>query len=152
MTASLQIQPIEPDVVPVAYNLLYELARYEELELAMTSTVTDLHALMFGEQACLYGIIAWDEDEPLGVSTWFYNASTFMGRRGLFIEDLFVLPAYRRQGIGKALLDYLVKHAGEQNCSFMDWAALKWNKPALSFYEKIGANIRDEWCLLRLYQ
>lgn len=95
-------------------------------------------------------MIAFENDKPVGFALYFYNFSTFLTRRGLYLEDIFVDPAYRGKGYGKALMKHLAQIAVDEQCGRFEWVVLEWNKPAIGFYEKIGAKLMNDWRLCRL--
>ncbi len=114
------------------------------------ATKESIRKSLFGKESTAEGLIAECDKEPMAFAVYFHNFSTFVGRRGLYLEDLFVKPALRRQGIGKKLLTYLAKIAVDRGCSRFEWAALDWNKPAIRFYEELGAQKMEEWRLFRM--
>jgi GNAT superfamily N-acetyltransferase len=111
---------------------------------------SDLHAHLFGERRYAEVLIAEDGGAVLGFALFFHNYSTFLGRRGLYLEDLFVLPAYRSRGVGRRLLSHLARVAVERKCGRMEWWVLDWNEPAIRFYKSIGAVPMDDWTVYRL--
>lgn len=126
------------------------LARYERLEHEVTSTADDIRTLLFGPRPFAEAVIARCQGEPVGFALFFHNASTFAGKPGLFLEDLFVKPEFRRRGIGHALIQHVAALAQARGCCRMEWVALDWNRPALDFYDRIGARVRKGWVVLRL--
>src|SRR5690606_17967530 len=126
------------------------LAEYEHLAHECIATEADLTRSLFGERPDAEVILAYADDEPAGFALFFHNYSTFLARKGLYLEDLFVLPEHRGKGIGLALLRELARIAVERNCGRMEWAVLDWNQPAIDFYERLGARAMDEWKVYRL--
>jgi len=150
VNSPVDIRDIRREDLPVVLELLQELANYEHLEHQMQADLPKLEALMFAEDALVYGALAWENDKAVGLVLYYFNASTFLGRRGLFIEDIYVPQPYRRQGIGKALFNHMMMIANAQNCARMEWTALDWNESALAFYRQRGANIEADWRIARL--
>lgn len=134
----------------VVHELVLALARYERLEGEVTAAVDEIHALLFGPRPFAEAIIARWQGEPVGFAVFFHNVSTFTGKPGLFLEDLFVKPEFRRRGVGHALLKCVAGLAQARGCQRMEWIALDWNRPALDFYKRIGAHERKGWVVLRL--
>ena len=132
------------------FSLICELAEYEKLSHEIEATEAGIAAALFGENPRLFCEIAEWNGEPVGFAVWFFNFSTFSGRSGIFLEDLFVRPAYRGKGIGKALLVYLAKLCVENSWSRLQWTVLDWNTPSIEFYKSLGAVMMDEWKLCRI--
>ncbi len=139
-----------PGDVPAIYRLIRALAQYEKLEHAVSATEHDIHQSLFGDTPRAYALLAEVGDRPVGFALWFYNYSTFLGRHGLYVEDVFVEPEYRGTGIGKAIFADLARRAVEQGCGRMEWWVLDWNTPSIRFYRSIGAVAMDEWTVQRL--
>jgi GNAT superfamily N-acetyltransferase len=138
--------------VPTIFYLIQALADYEKLSHLVTGNPEKLEKHLFGECPFIESIVAeWDE-EIVGFALFFPNYSTFLTQPGLYIEDIFVLPEYRRRGIGKALLLYIIQLASEREAGRLEWSVLDWNSPAIAFYEKMGATILKEWQICRLTQ
>jgi GNAT superfamily N-acetyltransferase len=148
--ALLTIRPATPDDVPALVGLIKALAEYEQLSHEVTGTVEDLTRFLFGDRSYAEALIAEVEGSVAGMALYFYNFSTFLMRPGLYLEDLFVVPDYRRQGIGQALLVHLGKLALAQGCGRFEWSVLDWNSPAIEFYQRLGAEIKPEWQLCRV--
>ena len=146
----IEIVAPAPADVSVVHELILALARYERLEHEVTATVNDIRALLFGERPCAEALLARWHGEPAGFAVFFHNISTFAGQPGFFLEDLFVKPEYRRRGIGGALLKHVAGLAQTRGCRRMEWVALDWNRPALEFYNRLGARVREGWTVLRL--
>ena len=116
----------------------------------MTAPEKDVRREVFTVPSSAHALIAFENDKPVGFALYFYNFSTFLTRRGLYLEDIFVDPAYRGKGYGKALMKHLAQIAVDEQCGRFEWVVLEWNKPAIGFYEKIGAKLMNDWRLCRL--
>ena len=127
-----------------------ELADYEKLSHEVDATEEMIAAALFGDHPRLYCDIAEWDGEPAGFAVWFLNFSTFRGRHGVYLEDLFVRPAFRGRGIGKALLMRLARRCVDEGWARFEWAVLDWNAPSIAFYTSIGAQMMDEWKICRL--
>ncbi|MDA3860894.1 MAG: GNAT family N-acetyltransferase [Melioribacteraceae bacterium] len=138
------------DDVETIYNFIFQLAVYEKLTDEVTTTPEELAKTLFSENTHTNTIIAYFENKPVGFALYFYNYSTFKGKAGLYLEDLFVIPEMRGKGFGKNLLVELGKIAKENNCARFEWSVLDWNKPAIDFYKSLGAKPMDEWTVFRL--
>ena len=136
--------------VPLILKLITALAEYERLGREVVATEARLRESLFGPRPDAEVILAYAGREPVGFAVWFYTYSTFLGRAGLYLEDLFVLPAWRGRGLGRQLLAYLARLAVARGCGRMEWSVLNWNKLAIGFYNKIGARSMDEWTVCRL--
>ncbi len=146
---NLNIRFAEPADTPLILRFIKELAAYEKLAHEVVATKEILDETLFGEKSYAEVIIAEYHGQPVGYTLFFHNFSTFLGRPGIYIEDIYVTPEYRGKGIGKALLNYCAMLARKRKCGRMEWWVLKWN-PAREFYEKIGAEAMDEWVVYRL--
>lgn len=145
------IRPIQRADVPVAVALVHELADYEREPQSCHLTESQLSAALFCEQPALFGLVAEDEaGEVVGTALWFLNFSTWRGVHGIYLEDLYVRPAARRGGHGRALLRELARIADSRGYDRLDWAVLDWNTPAHAFYRSLGAEPTDEWTGWRL--
>ncbi len=131
-------------------QLIRELAVYERLQHEVIADESLLSAALFGPEPTAHAIIAEYKDEPAGFALYFFNFSTFLGRPGLYLEDLFVREHLRGHGIGKSLLLYLAGLAHQRGCGRMEWSVLDWNQPAIDFYRSLGAVPMDEWTVFRL--
>jgi GNAT superfamily N-acetyltransferase len=147
---SLSIYRARPGQVGLIFSLLCELAEYEKLTHEVEATEADIAAAIFAEHPRLFCEIAEWDGEPAGFALWFFNFPTFSGRSGLYLEDLFVRPAFRGKGIGKALLSHLARTGIEKGCSRLQWSVLDWNTPSIEFYKSLGAVMMDEWTLCRV--
>jgi len=136
--------------VPLVLQFIRELAEYEKLAHAVVATEELLSESLFGARRHAEVVLAEFEGEPAGFALFFHNFSTFVGRAGLYLEDLFVRPALRSHGIGKELLRFLAHLAFERGCGRFEWAVLDWNEPAIGFYKSLGAKPMDDWTVFRL--
>jgi GNAT superfamily N-acetyltransferase len=136
--------------VPVILELIRSLAVYEQLAHEVVATPDNLQDSLFGPRAAAEVAIAYLDQEPVGFAVWFQNYSTFLGRAGLYLEDLFVKPERRGQGIGRKLLAHVAGVAVTRGAGRMEWSVLDWNKPAIGFYRAIGAVPMDDWTVYRL--
>lgn len=144
------IRAAEPADVPVIAELIRGLARFEKLEDQVALTEELLAAGLFGARPYAESVLAELDGRPAGFALFFHNFSTFLARPGLYLEDLFVVPEHRGQGIGRALLAHLARLAVERGCGRVEWAVLDWNKEAISFYERLGARANAEWTTYRV--
>ena len=148
MTA--QLRPAEVHDVPVIAELIRGLATFERLEDVVTMTEELLTRGLFGARPYAEAVLAEEDGRPVGFALFFHNFSTFLGRPGMYLEDLFVLPDHRGRGIGRALLAYLAQLAVERECGRLEWVVLDWNREAIGFYERLGAHPNSEWTTYRL--
>jgi GNAT superfamily N-acetyltransferase len=144
------IRAATPADVPVVLELITELARYERAEAEVVATAADLHDSLFGEAAVASCHVADLDGVTVGFALWFRNFSTWLGRPGIYLEDLFVKPEARGHGLGKALLNHLVDIARARGYGRVEWSVLDWNAPAIGFYRALGALPNDEWTVWRL--
>jgi GNAT superfamily N-acetyltransferase len=138
------------DDIAVLLSLITALADYEKLRDQVVTTEARIRASLFGPAPAAEAVIARVGSEAVGLAVWFHNYSTFLGRRGLYLEDVFVRPEWRGRGIGRALLEYLARVAVDRGCGRMEWSVLDWNEPAIGFYRSIGAEPMDQWTVFRL--
>ena len=150
MTAQLKIRLAEPKDVPTIFELIKALAEYEKLSHTVTGNCKDLQEHLFGKRPYAEAILAEWQEKAAGFALFFCNYSTFLTKPGIYLEDLFVLPEYRRRGIGKALLTYLANLARERDAGRLEWSVLDWNDPAIAFYQRIGATVLPDWRICRL--
>jgi len=136
--------------VSVVLHMIKELAEYERMSDQVVATESGLREALFGGQRSAEVLLAYADDQPAGFALFFHNFSTFLGRRGLYLEDLFVKPERRGAGIGKRLLVELARISVERNCGRFEWSVLDWNEPAIGFYKKLGAAPMDEWTIFRV--
>ncbi len=146
---SLEIRPARPEDVSSILELIREIAAYEKLSHQVEVDEASLNESLFGEHPVPHALVAICEDQIIGYAIYFYNYSTFIGRPGIYLEDLYVKADYRGRGFGNALFNRVAKIAYEENCGRMEWMALDWNEPALDFYKLRGAKQLDDWRLLR---
>jgi GNAT superfamily N-acetyltransferase len=147
---TVQIRPAVRDDVPLIAELIRGLARYEKLEHEVVMNEALLDAALFGDRPYAEVVLAEDAGRPVGFALFFHNFSTFLGRPGIYLEDLFVVPEERGRGIGKSLLAHLARLAIERGCGRLEWAVLDWNQDAIKFYERLGAKPMSEWTVYRL--
>ena len=150
MAADVRIEPAGIRDVPLILGLIKALAEYERLTHEVEATEAGLRESLFGAAPHAEAIIARAGGEGVGFALWFHSYSTFLARRGLYLEDLFVLPEWRGRGIGRALLGHLARVAMERGCGRMEWSVLDWNEQAIGVYRGIGARAMDEWTVYRL--
>lgn len=147
---NLVIRDAEEKDIPQILALTKELAEYEKLSDSVLLSEELLKKYLFSEKRYAEVLIAEYDGETAGHALYFYNYSTFAGKPGIYLEDLYVRPPFRSKGIGKSLLKFLIAKAKEEGCGRVEWAVLDWNTPAISFYRKIGAVPMDEWTIFRL--
>lgn len=141
-------QAIETDVSTLL-SLIKELADYEKLSDQVIATEASLKQSLF-EMKTAEALVLEVDSVPIGFALYFYNFSTFLGKAGLYLEDLYIQPNYRHQGYGKQAFKYLAKHALERGCGRMEWSVLDWNEPSIDFYKSLGAQAMDDWTTYRL--
>ena len=146
----ISLRSAEPADTPRILRFIRALGEYERLQSEVVATEAALLATLFGERRYAEVVLADYDGAPAGFALYFHNYSTFLGRPGLYLEDLFVDPGYRKHGIGRALLQHLARTAAERGCGRLEWSALKWNRLAIDFYLQLGAVPMDEWCIYRL--
>lgn len=146
----LSIRPATVTDVPVILQLIRDLAAYERAPNEVTATKEQLVDVLFGKKPAAEVLLAFENKTPVGFAVFFHNFSTWLGRAGLYLEDLFVKPEMRGKGYGRALLVDLARIARERGCGRMEWAVLNWNDPAIQFYRKLGAKPMDDWTVFRL--
>lgn len=147
---SLRIRAATPGDVGLVLRFVRELAAFEREPEAVEATEADLRHALFGPRPYAEAVIAEEDGSPLGFALFFHNFSTWTGKPGLYLEDLYVTPPARGQGVGKALLKHLARIAVERGCGRFEWAVLDWNEPARKFYRSLGAVAMDEWIIKRL--
>ncbi len=147
--SEFQIRPATPQDVPAILRCIKELARYERLEDAVLATEADLQDSLFGKTPGAEVLIAYDRAAPAGFAVFFHNYSTFLARRGLHLEDLFVFPKFRGRGLGRSLLIEVARIAVQRQCGRFELSVLDWNQKAIGFYEKLGAETLPEWQIYR---
>jgi GNAT superfamily N-acetyltransferase len=146
----LAIRPAERTDAALILDFVRKLAEYERLLHVVVATEADVVRDLFGENPRVFCDLAYWDETPAGFALWFHNYSTFHGRHGLYLEDLFVEPAYRGRGIGKALLKRLAQHCRTEGFNRLEWQVLNWNTPSIEFYKSLGAVAVDDWTVFRL--
>ena len=136
--------------IPLILAFVKDLAEYERLSHRVTATESGLRNALFGLHPGAEVVLAFEGSEPAGFTVYFHNFSTFLGVKGLWLEDLFVRPAFRRRGYGKALLLHIARIAFERDCGRFEWAVLDWNEPSIRFYQSLGAEPLDDWTIFRV--
>jgi GNAT superfamily N-acetyltransferase len=144
------IRPATVGDLSMILELIRALATYERAPNEVTATESGLKEVLFGKKPAAEVLLAFEKDRPVGFAVFFHNFSTWLGRPGLYLEDLFVRPEDRGKGYGRALLVHLAKIARDRDCGRMEWAVLDWNEPAIKFYRKLGAKPMEEWTVFRL--
>jgi GNAT superfamily N-acetyltransferase len=144
------IVPARPEDVPVVLRLIKALADYERLSDQVVATEAGLRAQLFGDRPAAEVVLAYVDDTVVGFALFFHNFSTFLAKPGLYLEDLFVVPAWRGRGVGRKLLAHVAALAVERQCGRMEWSVLDWNTSAIGFYERLGATLMTDWKLCRL--
>jgi len=147
---SFEIRSATESDVPVILELIRALATYERAPNDVIATEEGLAEVLFGKKPAAEVLLAFENETAVGFAIFFHNFSTWLGRPGLYLEDLFVKPEHRGKGYGRALLIHLAKIARDRNCGRFEWAVLDWNEPAIQFYRKLGAKPMDEWTVFRL--
>lgn len=150
MSSDLNLRVATPADVPVILSFIRDLAEYERLSHQVVADAARLEETLFGARPYAEVIIAEWRGEAAGFALFFHNYSTFLARPGIYLEDLFVRPAYRKHGIGKALLIQLARLAVERGCGRLEWSVLDWNEPAIGFYKSLGAVPLDDWTVFRV--
>jgi GNAT superfamily N-acetyltransferase len=148
---SVTVRVAHPADIPLILEFIRDLAEYERLLGQVEATEDDLRRDLFGENPRAFCDIAEVEGRPVGFARWFYSYSTFRGRAGIYLEDLFVEPGARGEGAGKALLRRLAQRCVEADLGRLEWSVLDWNAPSIAFYDSLGAMTKDGWTVRRLY-
>lgn len=149
-STQVTLRSVTPADVEAVFALILALADYEKLSHQVTGTADELRSHLFGERRYADAIVAEVDGTIVGFALFFYNYSTFLTKPGIYLEDLFVLPDYRRYGIGTALLTHLAKIAIAQGCGRLEWSVLDWNAPAIAFYQRMGADVLPDWRICRV--
>ena len=147
---TIDVRVASPADTPLVLEFIKDLAEYERLAHEVEATEADIRRDLFGENPRCFCDIAEDGGRPVGFALWFYNYSTFRGRAGIYLEDLFVKPEARGGGAGKALLRRLAQRCVEADLGRLEWAVLDWNAPSIAFYDSLGASALDDWTTRRL--
>lgn len=145
-----RIDPAQPRDTAVLLSLIRALAEYERLTHLVVGTEAQLHEELFGARPVIEAVVGREEGQPVGFALYFHNFSTFLGRRGLYLEDLFVVPQARGRGYGKALMRHVARVAVERECGRFEWTVLDWNQPSIDFYRSLGAEVLPDWRVCRL--
>ncbi|MCK9209864.1 MAG: GNAT family N-acetyltransferase [Ignavibacteriaceae bacterium] len=150
MNSELIIKQAEKKDLPLLISFIKKIAEYEKLTHEVVATEEILRESLFGKKPSAEVVFGYLENEPVAYAVYFYNFSTFIGKKGLYLEDLFVLPELRGKGVGKKMLLYLFQKALDEKCGRMEWAVLDWNESAINFYKSLGAKAMDEWTIFRM--
>lgn len=148
--SEVKIRKAQIDDAGLILGFIKELAAYEKAPHEVVATVRDIGKKLFDEKTTTEALICLFDDKPIGFAVYFLNFSTWLGKNGIYLEDLYITPEFRNCGAGKELLKYLAAKAVELNCGRFEWAVLDWNDPAIKFYESIGAKPQSEWITYRL--
>ncbi|OWY39547.1 GNAT family N-acetyltransferase [Xenophilus sp. AP218F] len=146
----IQIQPARLADAPQILAFIAELARYERAEHEVSASLADIERTLFGPEAVAKALVCRVDDQPAGFAVYFMTYSTWLGKNGLYLEDLYISPAFRGCGAGKALLRHLARLAHDGGCGRFEWSVLDWNQPAIDFYQSFGAAPQAEWVRYRL--
>ena len=144
------IRAAREEDVPLLLAFIRELAAYEKLSAEVTATEEQLRATLFGPRRFAEALLACVGEQPVGFAIFFHNYSTFLARPGLYLEDLYVQPAFRGRGLGKLLITTIARIAVERGCGRFEWTVLDWNKPSIEFYESLGAEMKRDWRIMRV--
>jgi GNAT superfamily N-acetyltransferase len=150
VATNFRIEPAAEKDVPVILRLIEGLAEYERLSHEVVATEKSLRESLFGARRVAEVILGYAGTEAVGFAVFFHNYSTFLGRPGIYLEDLFVLPKWRRRGLGTQLLAHVAREAVTRGCGRLEWSVLDWNEPAIAFYKNLGARAMDEWTVYRV--
>ncbi len=148
--APLTVRAATPQDTETIIGFILELVRYEKAEAHVTVSKADIESSLFSENASTKALNCCKDASPIGYAAYFFNYSTWLGKNGLYLEDMYISPAHRQAGAGNCLLNHLPKLAVEKGCGRFEWSVLDWNEPAIQFYEKIGANPQKGWVIYRL--
>jgi len=146
----MRVRPAVPADASLIHGFIRDLAEYEKLLDEVTASEADTATALFGPNPRVFCDIAEADGEPVGIAVWFYNYSTFWGRHGIYLEDLFVRPQARGKGAGKALLANLARRCVDEGLGSLDWAVLEWNAPSIAFYDSLGAESMNDWIMRSL--
>lgn len=147
---STALRPAGPEDLCLVLRFVRELAEYEKLADQVVATEQDFRAALFGENPKAFALILEADGEPAGIAIWFYNFSTFLGRHGIYVEDVYVRPEFRGRGLGRMVFEHLARSCVEEGLGRLEWWVLNWNEPAIRFYRGIGAEPMDEWTVQRV--
>jgi GNAT superfamily N-acetyltransferase len=146
----LRIESARPQDCAVLLSLIRALAHYERLSHLVVGTEGQLRDELFGARPVIEALVGWEDERAVGFALYFHNFSTFLARRGLYLEDLFVVPQARGRGHGKALMRHVARIAVERGCGRFEWSVLDWNRPAIEFYRSLGAEVLPDWRICRV--
>jgi GNAT superfamily N-acetyltransferase len=147
---NIEIRPATVADVATIFQLIQALAEYEKLSHQVTGSAEQLHDHLFGDRPHIEALLAEHQGTAIGFALFFTNYSTFLTQPGLYLEDLFVMPAYRGKGVGKLILSHLARIALQRNYGRLEWSVLDWNEPAIGFYQRIGATVLPDWRICRV--
>ncbi len=150
MQQNLSLRPAKPDDAELILSFITELAIFEKAEHCVEASVESIHSSLLSMDSNAHALICQDQGVDIGFVVYFYNYSTWLGKKGLYLEDLYISPEFRSRGAGKFVLQQLAKIAVEQDCGRFEWSVLDWNTPAIKVYEKIGAKAQPEWISYRM--
>lgn len=150
MNKKLCIKNATEKEIPLILSFINELAEYEKLSHEVIATEESLRTFLFGPKTFAEVILGYLDEEPVSFALYFHNFSTFLGRPGIYLEDIYVKPAARGEGVGQTMLVYLARLAKERNCGRLEWWVLDWNEPAINFYKRLGAKPMHDWTVFRL--
>ena len=148
--SGFQIRPARPNDLPTILRFIEGLAEFEGLSHAVEATEDGLRESLFGPNPAAEAALGFAGDYPAGFALFYHNYSTFLGRRGMYLEDIFVLPEHRRKGLGTLLLKHVAGVAVERGCGRFEWSVLDWNQNAARFYQDLGAEVLDDWRIFRV--
>jgi len=148
--SNIIIKEAEIADIPIILSFINKLAEYEKLSNEVIATNEIIKESLFSEHSNAHSVIGFLNNKPVTFAIYFFNYSTFLGKKGLYLEDLFVLSEFRNNGVGKQMLKYLANIAIQNNCGRFEWSVLDWNKPAIEFYKKLGAELKTEWITTRI--
>ncbi|HYA79138.1 MAG TPA: GNAT family N-acetyltransferase [Candidatus Nitrosopolaris sp.] len=146
----IAIAPVTSVEIPILLELIHELARYEHLEHEVQATVESLGGSLLGHQAVAGALLGRCDGQVAGYAIYFFTFSSFVGRAGLWLEDVYVRPQFRQRGLGRRLMETVARIGAERNCGRFEWTVLNWNERALEFYQSLGARAMNEWVLFRM--
>ena len=146
----ITIAPVTPAEVSVLLELIRELARFERLEDEVEASAGSLTDALFGPHPPAGALLARRGGKPAGYAIYYFTFSSFVGRAGIWLEDVYVRPSFRKRGLGRRLIEAVARIGADRNCGRFEWTALRWNKPALEFYRRLGAQVMQDWVLLRV--
>jgi GNAT superfamily N-acetyltransferase len=147
---NVEIRPAKVEDVATIFQLIQALAEYEKLSDQVTGSIAQLRDHLFGNRPCIEALLADHQGTAIGFALFFTNYSTFLTKPGLYLEDLFVMPEYRGQGVGKSILSHLARLALQRDYGRLEWSVLDWNEPAIGFYQRIGATVLPDWRICRV--